>query len=84
MRQSPSLVRPQTGQGLDLLLLARFPRVLEVCPLFELLLSYMKIFSPTASLITKAVAQSGSNRRQRFFGVYLKFLKIESTKWNRF
>jgi len=53
MRQSPSLVRPQTGQGFDLLLGARFPRVLENCPLIGLLLSYMRIFSPTASVITK-------------------------------
>jgi hypothetical protein len=30
--------------------------VLENCPSIGLLLSYMKIFSPTASLITKTVA----------------------------
>jgi hypothetical protein len=54
MRQSPSLVRPQTGQGLDLLLLARFPRVLENCPSVGLLLSYMEFSRFKASLITKS------------------------------
>jgi hypothetical protein len=54
MRQSPSLVRSQTGQGLDLLLLARFPRVLENCPSVGLLLSYMEFARLIASLITKS------------------------------
>jgi hypothetical protein len=54
MRQSPSLVRPQTGQGFDLLLGARFPRVLENCPSVGLLLSYMEFARLKASLITKS------------------------------
>src|SRR4028118_1474469 len=70
MRQSPSLVRPQTGQGFDLLLGARLPRVLEFCPSVGLLLSYMEFARSKASLSTKnRCAQSGI-RKQRFFGVY--------------
>jgi hypothetical protein len=46
-------MRPQTGQGLDLLLGARFPRVLENCPSIGLLLSYMEFARTKASLITK-------------------------------
>ena len=57
MRQSPSLVRPQTGQGFDLLLGARFrPRVLENCPLIGLLLSYMKLARSKARWSPKTVA----------------------------
>jgi hypothetical protein len=37
-------------------LLDKYFGVLENCPSIGLLLSYMKIFSPTASLITKTVA----------------------------
>jgi hypothetical protein len=33
--------------------------VLENCPSIGLLLSYMKIFSPTASLITKSRCSQG-------------------------
>ncbi|CAA9426868.1 hypothetical protein AVDCRST_MAG84-7546 [uncultured Microcoleus sp.] len=59
-------MRPQTGQGFDLLLLARFPRVLEFCPSVGLLLSYMRIFSPTASVITKSRCSQVSIERSGF------------------
>jgi hypothetical protein len=52
-------MRPQTGQGLDLLLGARFPRVLENCPSVGLLLSYMDFCSPYSEFEYQKPLRSG-------------------------
>jgi hypothetical protein len=70
MRQSPSLVRPQTGQGFDLLLGARFPRVLENCPSIGLLLLYIDFCSLQSEVDYQKPLHSDTNWKQRFFGVY--------------
>jgi len=44
----------------------------------------MDFARPKASLITKSRCRVGSNYEQRFFGVSLNFLKIESTSGTSF